>query len=123
MVKKSRGKASRRPTKPLGQLPVIAGRVPAALHRQIKQAAAQSGHSMSEELAALAARSLGHLGLTEEILALGFGAELGRGFAMAHVYGGVLQLNPGDRERLRAKAYAKIDEILNSIPEKPEVQS
>jgi hypothetical protein len=40
-----------------GPSPVIAGRVPTSLHRQIKKAAEQSGRSMSEELAWRAALS------------------------------------------------------------------
>ena len=48
---KSTGKATHRLPKPRGLSPVIAGRVPASLHRQIKEAAKKSGRSMSEEMA------------------------------------------------------------------------
>src|SRR5262245_37779916 len=40
--------------------PVIAGRVPAQLHLEIKAAAQASGRSMSDELAALARQALEH---------------------------------------------------------------
>src|SRR5262245_20574212 len=40
--------------------PVIAGRVPAQLHQEIKAAAAESGRSMSDELAALARQAIDH---------------------------------------------------------------
>jgi hypothetical protein len=52
-AKKSRG--WRTPTKT--HTPVIAGRVPEALHRQIKEAAKKSGRTMSDELAHRAAMS------------------------------------------------------------------
>jgi hypothetical protein len=48
-LKKSTGKGRWIPTKT--PTPVIAGRVPKELHRQIKQAAKQSGRTMSDELA------------------------------------------------------------------------
>lgn len=44
-------KPSKRPPKPTGRNPVIAGRVPRPLHEKIKRAAKISGRSMSEELA------------------------------------------------------------------------
>jgi hypothetical protein len=50
-MRKSTGKATQRPPKPRGLSPVIAGRVPTSLHRQIKEAAKKSGRSMSEEMA------------------------------------------------------------------------
>jgi hypothetical protein len=50
-MKKSTAKATRRPAKRRELSPVIAGRVPASLHRQIKEAAKKSGRSMSEEQA------------------------------------------------------------------------
>ena len=52
-AKKSKGR--RTPTKT--RTPVIAGRVPESLHRQIKEATKKSGRSMSDELAYRAAMS------------------------------------------------------------------
>ena len=49
-VKKST-KKTRRVTPAKSRTPVIAGRVPASLHAQLKQAAAESGRSLSDELA------------------------------------------------------------------------
>jgi hypothetical protein len=54
-MKKTTTKMRRPPTK--SRTPVIAGRVPESLHRQIKQAAKLSGRSMSDELAWRAAIS------------------------------------------------------------------
>jgi response regulator RpfG family c-di-GMP phosphodiesterase len=48
---------SQRAIKPLGQRPVIAGRVPASLHQKIKRAAKASGRTMSDELAYRAEQS------------------------------------------------------------------
>jgi hypothetical protein len=48
-MKKTATKGRRTPTKSL--TPVIAGRVPESIHRQIKEAAKRSGRSMSDELA------------------------------------------------------------------------
>jgi hypothetical protein len=47
---KPTGKAGRRPGRPLGRSPVMAGRVPRSVHRRITQAAKRSGRSGSEEL-------------------------------------------------------------------------
>ena len=44
-------KKTRRVTPAKSRTPVIAGRVPASLHAQLKQAAAESGRSLSDELA------------------------------------------------------------------------
>jgi hypothetical protein len=55
-VKKSTTAKRRTPTKV--RTPVIAGRVPESLHRQIKQAAKASGRSISDELAWLAASAV-----------------------------------------------------------------
>jgi Arc-like DNA binding domain len=66
-VGRSTLKAMRRPTKPMGRSPVIAGRVPESLHQQIKEAAKQSGRSMSEELAWRAASTFAEDGLVEKV--------------------------------------------------------
>ena len=107
---------------------MISGRVHESLHRQIKQAAKQSGRSMSEELAALAAESLQRPRLIEEVMVLLYGPDVGKLLASGLVNApGLVQFAPGDKERARAKALAlvcaKVNEIFDSIPEKPGVQS
>jgi hypothetical protein len=66
-VTKSTRRTTRRPAKPRGRSPVIAGRVPESLHQQIKEAARQYGRSMSGEFAWRATSTVANEGIVKEV--------------------------------------------------------
>lgn len=92
------------------------------LRAQLTKAAKAKGISLNAEIVDRLERSTTNMGLVEEILSLLFGPTTAKILAGAHVYGGILQLTPGDKERLKTAGSAWMNEVIDSIPTKPEAK-
>jgi hypothetical protein len=99
--------------RPKGVSPVIAGRVPKSLHRQIAEAAKRSGRTMSEELAWRAALSFERLGLLQEVLTLAYGEQTAHFLTEFHK-AGALRLGGQDKAALKAA----LNDFIDGLPER-----